>query len=175
MEHDIINCDIKDIEAGIDALIHQGIIDPHRLAAIGHSAGGRRMNWLTATTHRFQAVVSKEGWADEWIEVFSKPSLKRISLMFGGAPWEVPQNYLKNSALFHCHGATTPTLFLMGNSELGGADPYNTVPMLYNAIKAQGVETEYVKYSDEGHVFEKPENRRDSLERTIKWIDEHMK
>ena len=172
-EHDLINCDIKDVEAGIDELIAQGIVDPHRMTAIGHSAGGRRMNWLMATTHRFRAVVSKEGWADEWNLAFESSS-KRLFSMFGGAPWEVPQNYQKNSALFHCRGATTPTLFLMGNPELGGADPHNTVHMLYNAIKTQGVETEYVKYPDEGHNFEKTENRRDALERTIKWIDGHL-
>ncbi|MBX9787129.1 MAG: prolyl oligopeptidase family serine peptidase [Alphaproteobacteria bacterium] len=77
----------------------------------------------------------------------------------------------KNSALFHCLGATTPTLFLMGNPELEGVDRYNTVHMLYNALKGQGVETEYVKYSDEGHNFEKTKNQRDALERSIKWID----
>ncbi len=174
-DHDLINCDIKDIEAGIDSLINQGIVDAHRLAVIGFSAGARRANWLTATRHQFRAVLSKEGYADEWIECLNASPSTRIYQTFGGAPWEVPQNYQKNSALFHCLGATTPTLFLMGNPELGGADHYNTFHMLYNALKGQGVETEYVKYSDEGHVFEKPENQRDSLERTIKWIDEHMK
>lgn len=173
-EHDLVNCDIRDIEAGIDALIAEGIVDGDRLAAIGHSAGGRRVNWLTATRHRFRAVVSKEGWADEWIHCLSEPPLKREYLSFGGAAWEVPHNYLKNSALFHCNGATTPTLFLMGIPELGGVDRYNTVHMLYNALKGQGVETEFVKYDDEGHGFDKPANRRDALERSIKWIDEHM-
>lgn len=174
-EHDLVNRDIIDIEAGIDALISQGIVDPHRIAAIGFSAGGRRVNWLTATRHRFQAVVSIDGWADEWIHSLSEPPLKREYVISGGAPWEVPQNYLKNSALFYCNGATTPTLFLMGNSDLGGVDRDNTVHMLYNALKGQGVETEFVKYDDEGHGFDKPANRRDALERSIKWIDEHMK
>ena len=173
-DHDLINCDIKDIEAGIDSLINQGIVDAHRLAVIGFSAGARRANWLTATRHQFRVVLSKEGYADEWIEILNQPPSRRIYQTFGGAPWEVPQNYQKNSALFHCHGATTPTLFLMGNPELGGADPYNTAHMLYNALKGQGVETEYVKYSDEGHLLEKPENRRDALERSIKWVDVHL-
>ncbi len=173
-EHDLINRDIMDIEAGVDSLIEQEIVNPQRLAVIGHSAGGRRVNWLTATTHRFKAVISKEGWADEWIETLGEPPSKGIYKAFGGAPWEVPQNYQKNSALFHCLGATTPTLFLMGNPDLGGVDRYKTVHMLYNALKGQGVETEYVKYDDEGHNFEKPENQRDALERSIKWIDGHM-
>ena len=45
---------------------------------------------------------------------------------------------------------------------------------LYNALKGQGIETEYVKYNDEGHNFEQPANRRDSLERSIRWIDNHI-
>ncbi len=174
-EHDLINRDGMDIEAGIDELLSEGIVDPHRIAAIGFSAGGRRMNWLTATRHRFKAVISKEGWADDWISALNDPPSTLTYQTFGGAPWEVPQNYQKNSALFHCRGATTPALFLMGNPELGGVDRYNTVHMLYNALKGQGVETEYVKYPDEGHVFEKPENKRDALERSIKWIDGHLR
>lgn len=67
-----------------------------------------------------------------------------------------PANYLKNFPLYHSQGVTTPTLFLMGNSEFGGVDAEGTTQ--YNAIKAQDVETEYVK-----HVFEKTENRRDFL------------
>ena len=173
-KHDIVNCDIKDIEAGVASLVNQGIADSQRLAVIGHSAGGRRANWLVASTHQFKAVVSKEGWADEWILSLGMEPSKRMCQMLGGAPWEVPQNYLKNSALLHCNGATTPTLFLMGNPDLGGADPSKSVSMFYNALKSQGVETEYVQYLDEGHIFEKEKNKRDALKRAIKWIDGHI-
>ena len=38
-EHDRFNCDILDIDAGVDKLISQGIVDSNRLAVIGHSAG----------------------------------------------------------------------------------------------------------------------------------------
>lgn len=175
-EHDRFNCDIIDINAGVDKLISQGIVDSSRLAVIGHSAGSARANWLTVATHRYRAVISKEGWADEWITALKKSKpLKRHNQVFGGAPWEVPENYLKNSAIFHSSGATTPTLFLMGNSKLGGADEFETVHMLYNSLKGQGVETEYIKYEDEGHCFQRPENRRNALEKSIQWIDLHMK
>ena len=62
----------------------------------------------------------------------------------------------------------------MGNPELGGIDTIDTVLMLYNEIKGQGVQAEYVKYPDEGHVFEKPVNQRDALGRSIKWIEKHL-
>lgn len=174
-EHDRLDGDLKDIEAGIDVLIANGIADKNRLAVIGHSAGGLRANWFTAVTHRYRAIVSKEGWADELIPALNNPPSKRIYFINGGSPWEVPQNYLKNSSLYHSAGATTPTLFFMGNPKLGGADKYGTVNLLYHSLKTQGVETQYIKYLDEGHVFEKPANRRDVLERTVQWIDEHIK
>lgn len=175
-DHDLINCDIKDIEAGVDELIKQNLVDPKSIAVIGFSAGARRVNWLLTASKKFCAAISKDGWADDWIPCMHKSfSKQQLYAMFGGTPWEVPKNYLKNSALYHCKEVSIPTLFLMANPELGGVDPEQTTHMLYNAIKAQGVETEYVKYSDEGHVFEKTENRRDALARTIKWIDSYMK
>ncbi|MGL6187808.1 MAG: hypothetical protein ACRC12_02040 [Holosporales bacterium] len=81
-----------------------------------------------------------------------------------GGSRELPEK----PALFHCREATIPTLFLMGNAEKGGADPYDTVHILTNALKAQDVETEYVKYTDEGHFFEQIVNQRDALERSIR-------
>lgn len=174
-EHDELNCDILDINAGVDALIENGIVDRNRLAVIGHSAGGARANWLTVATHRYNAVISKEGWADAWLDsLYVKRRSKRMELLFGGTPWEVPQNYQKNSALYHAAGATTPTLFLMGNPALGGADPVGTVRLLYNILNAQDVETQYVEYRDEGHVLEKKDNLKDALLRSIQWIDDHL-
>lgn len=170
-EHDIINRDILDILAGVDELIKQGIVDTDRMAAIGHSAGGRRANWLTVSSNRFKAVVSKEGWADEWELAMRCPVVREN---FGGSPLQVPENYLKNSALFHAKKGSTPTLFLMGNPKLGGADPDNTVRQLYEALKENGVETEYVEYTDEGHNFLLPKNRKDALDKIVNWIDRHM-
>ncbi|WP_040534040.1 S9 family peptidase [Legionella drancourtii] len=173
-EHDRLGGDLKDIEAGVDSLIARGIVDIERMVVIGHSAGGLRSNWLTVSTHRYKAVVSKEGWADEWTWALNEPPSKRHYVMYGGTPWDVPENYLKNSALYHAAGADTPTLFLMANPEKGGADKYQTVFQLYYALKNNGVDTLYKYYSDEGHVFEKLENRKDSLEQIEQWIDSHI-
>ena len=98
----------------------------------------------------------------------------RVTTIYGGTPVDVPEHYMKNSALFHAKGATTPTLFLMGSSTHGGVDPLFTVRWLYHALKGQGVETRYVTYPDEGHGFERPANRKDMLERVSSWVDEHL-
>lgn len=62
----------------------------------------------------------------------------------------------------------------MGKPNLGGIDTYDTVRWLYNALKVQGVQTQYVQYVDEGHVFDRPANQRDALERSVRWIDMHL-
>ena len=89
-------------------------------------------------------------------------------------PVLAPQKYQNNSSLFHARGATTPTLFLMGNPTLGSVDRYDTVLWLYKALKAQGVETHYIRYTDEGHDLRRSANRLDALQRAEEWIARHF-
>lgn len=173
--HDLLFGDLRDVDAGVDYLIDQGIVDAKRLAVVGHSAGARRVNLLTTISNRYSAIVSHDGWADDYIPAINDSKWTPFYPEMGGSPWEVPENYLKDSALTHAADATTPTLFLMGNPKLGGADEYKTVSTLYDLLKQQGVETQYIYYLDEGHVFTKLENRKDSFERAIKWIDDYFK
>lgn len=173
--HDLLFGDLRDIDAGVDYLIAQGIVDKNRLAIIGHSAGARRANLLTTISHRYKAVISYEGWADDYIPAIHHPSSTLFYPEMGGSPFEVAENYLKDSALTHTKGASTPTLFLMGNSKLGGADPCATVSKLFTLLKAEGVKTEYIYYPDEGHSFTKFSNRKDAFERSVKWFDDNFK
>lgn len=168
---DLVNNDISDIIAGVDELISQNIIDQNCMAVIGHSAGGRRVNWLIVATNRFKAAISKEGWADEWLMAGTEER-ELIYTIYGGHPALVPENYQKNSSLFHVQKASTPTLFLMGNPKLGGVDQYETVRWIYYGLKALGVKTEYIYYPDEGHNFERLANQKDALERSVKWINQ---
>ncbi len=172
--HDLLFGDLRDINAGVDYLIDQGIVDENRLAVIAHSAGARRANLLTTISHRYKAIISHDGWADDYINAINYPNFKLFYPEMGGSPWEVPENYLKDSALTHATGATTPTLFFMGNPKLGGADPFSTVSKLFDLLKQQNVDTQYIYYPDEGHVPTKIENRKDYLEQAIKWIDNYF-
>lgn len=172
--HNIVDCDIRDIIAGVKTLIADGIVDSKRMIAFGHSAGGRRVNWLiTQKNNPFCAVISKEGWADEWFQMSVRP-LKRVEKMFGGHPSIVPHNYQKNSSIFHTEYLSIPALFLMGNPDKGGADARDTVKILYQALLARGIETSYVCYPDEGHVFQRPPNLLDALERAAQWVAKHF-
>jgi len=70
--------------------------------------------------------------------------------------------------------ATTPTLFVMGSPEHGGADRHHSVEWLYEALEEQSVESRFVLYPDEGHVFEREANQRNVLSRVIPRADAHL-
>ncbi|MEJ1964646.1 MAG: prolyl oligopeptidase family serine peptidase [Gammaproteobacteria bacterium] len=168
-----LTADVADVMAGIDHLIAQGWVDEKRMVAFGHSAGGHRANWMAVTTHRFRGIVSKEGWADRYLDGGLFRSELQTWIM-KGTPVSAPGNYLKESAIYHSVGATTPTLFVMGVAEHGGADRRRSVEWLHNSLKEQGVETRYVVYPDEGHVFTREANQRDMLSRVIPWVEAHL-
>lgn len=170
--HHIIDCDCKDIITGVDKLVNDGIVDKNRIIVLGQSAGARRVNWLCVSSNKFSAFISKEGWADEWTLAGIQDN-KRIYNIYGGTPTAVPHHYQKNSSLFHAHNATTPTLFLMGNPQQG-IDKYDTVRWLYNALKTQGISSQYIQYPDEGHNLEKVANQLDAMHRVMQWIETYI-
>ncbi|MEJ1964509.1 MAG: prolyl oligopeptidase family serine peptidase [Gammaproteobacteria bacterium] len=169
-----LTADIADVMAGVDQLIAGGSVEETRMVALGHSAGGHRANWMTVTTHRFRGIVSKEGWADSYLDG-GLLSSELTRWVMNGSPLMAPEHYLRESSIYHARGATTPTLFVMGSPEHGGADRRHSVEWLYKALKEQGVETRYVVYPDEGHVFTREANQRDLLSRVIPWVDEHLR
>jgi dipeptidyl aminopeptidase/acylaminoacyl peptidase len=169
--HDLINCDTKDAIAGVDMLIKEGIANEERLAVMGCSAGSRRTNWIIVSSNKFKAAISREGWADDWLMAMHTPD---DHAEYGGPPVLVPQNYQKNSCLFHAKGASTPTLFMMGNSKLGGGEIAYDVRWLYYALKDQNVPTQYVYYPDEGHGLERKANQKDALVRVNAWLEKYI-
>ncbi len=45
---------MRDVLAGVDALVADGLADPERLGVTGGSYGGYLTNWIVAHDHRFR-------------------------------------------------------------------------------------------------------------------------
>lgn len=56
--------DYKDIMAGVDHLVAQGIADAGRLGVMGASYGGFMTNWIVTQTNRFKAAASGASISD---------------------------------------------------------------------------------------------------------------
>ncbi len=110
--------DMDDIMSGVDHIIQMGLVDPSKLALIGHSNGSYLTNWIITHTNRFKVAVSYEGVAEMYIAYGAGMRVGGNTFaewMFKGKPWEVPQNYRKNSSIEYVKGVKTPTLFISGD------------------------------------------------------------
>ncbi len=173
-ENDI---EVKDILAGIQHLIDEGIADPDRIGVMGWSNGGYLTNCLISLKDspiKFAAASSGAGIVDtvaEW-GFNDEPAYPRVFKK--GLPWETPEIYNKTSPTYQLGNVKTPTLI-----HVGGGDercPPGHSKMLYRALKEYvNVPTQLVVYPGEPHGLTKLSNRKAKMEWDLAWFDKYLK
>lgn len=164
--------DWRDVETGVDSLVHAGLADGNRLGVFGHSYGGYLSAWAITHTQRYDAAVVSAGAIDlgaHWGQ--SDIHLYR-AYDFEGRPWET-ENWRKSSPLTTIERVKTPTLVLNGEADVRVPNPQ--AQMHYQALKALGVPTQYVHYPREGHTLREPRHRADWYARQADWFDRWVK
>ena len=132
-ENDI---EVKDILAGIQHLIKEGIADPERIGVMGWSNGGYLTNCLITLKDppiKFKAAQSGAGIVDtvaEW-GFNDEPAYPRVFKK--GLPWETPDIYRKTSPTYGLGNVKTPTLIHVGGND--ERCPPGHSRMLYRALK----------------------------------------
>ncbi|MFO0804427.1 MAG: prolyl oligopeptidase family serine peptidase [Gemmataceae bacterium] len=173
-ENDI---EVKDILAGIQHLIDEGIVDKDRIGVMGWSNGGYLTNCLIALKDspiKFKGASSGAGILDtvaEW-GFNDEPAYPRVFKK--GLPWETPDIYKKTSPTYQLGNVKTPTLI-----HVGGDDPRcppGHSRMLYRALKEYvDVPTQLVVYPGEPHGLSKLSNRKAKMEWDLAWFDKYVK
>jgi dipeptidyl aminopeptidase/acylaminoacyl peptidase len=170
---DFGNGDFKDIMAGVDEAIKVAPIDQHRLGICGWSYGGYMTMWAVTQTNRFKAAMAGAGLSN-WQSYYGENLIDQWMIpFFGKSVYDDPDVYAKSSPVNFIKKAKTPMLILVGDSD--GEVPAPQSYEFWHALKTLGVETQFVVYEHEGHLFASPQHRRDVVERTLAWFDAHMK
>jgi dipeptidyl aminopeptidase/acylaminoacyl peptidase len=165
--------DMKDILSGVDHVVGMGLVDQKRMVLIGQSFGSTLTNWILPKDHRFRVAVSKEGTIESHLAYGTGARVGGNSITewyCNGTPWEVPQNYRANSAMWELHKSRTPTLLVSG----GHGIPLYHNEFFYTILRKQNVPVEFVVYTNEGHGIERPENQRDLLYRVLNFVETHL-
>jgi len=165
--------DLRDILKGIDAVLAQASIDPKRLGITGWSYGGYMTMWAVTQTDRFAAGVAGAGIAS-WQSYYGQNKIDTWMLpFFGASVYDDPKIYAKSSPIEFIKKVKTPTLVLHGerDSEVPTPQGYE----FWHALKARGVPTRLVIYTDEGHSIRKPENQLDIVKRSTAWFEEYLR
>jgi dipeptidyl aminopeptidase/acylaminoacyl peptidase len=164
--------DFKDLMAGVDAIIKEGIADPERLGVMGWSYGGFMTSWILTQTKRFKAASVGAGVTDlmSFHGTTDIPSF--LPDYFGAEPWDDNEIYRKHSALFNVKGVTTPTLIQHGEKD--ERVPISQGYELHNALKRQGCTVKMIVYPRTPHALQEPKLLLDVMRRNVEWFDKYL-
>ncbi len=164
--------DFRDILAGVDESIKIAPIDSNRLGITGWSYGGYMTMWAVTQTNRFKAAMAGAGIAN-YQSYYGENKIDQWMIpFFGKSVYDDPEVYARSSPITFIKKTKTPTLVIVGDSD--GECPTPQSYEFWHALKTLNVETQLVVYEHEGHMFIKPEHRRDRIRRTVAWFDAHL-
>ena len=164
--------DLRDILSGVDEAIKIAPINSNRLGISGWSYGGYMTMWAVTQTNRFKAAMAGAGIAN-YQSYYGENKIDQWMIpFFGKSVYDDPEVYAKSSPITFIKKVKTSTLVMVGDSD--GECPTPQSYEFWHALKSLGVETQLVVYEHEGHMFVKPEHRRDRIRRTVAWFDAHL-
>jgi dipeptidyl aminopeptidase/acylaminoacyl peptidase len=164
--------DFKDILAGVDSLVADGVADTERVAITGGSYGGFMSSWAVTQTNRFAAAIPFAVVTD-WTSFHYTTNIGQFGALFlQGRPDDPQGPYPKWSPVFHARRAKTPTLILHGAEDL--CTPLPQATEFYNALVEAGCEVELVVYPREGHGWTEREHQLDTWNRIHDWLARHL-
>ena len=146
------------VGAAIDAAVKEGGIDPKRIGVAGHSWAAYQIAYMITQTHRFAAseagaavadMISAYGgirWGSGLVREFQ---YERGQSRMGATPWDRPDLYLENSALFHVRNVTTPYLTIANDSD--DAVPWYQGIEFFTALRRLNKEAYLFVFNGEFH------------------------
>lgn len=165
--------DFRDIMAGVDRCIAEGVSDPDQLGIAGLSYGGYMAGWAIGQTDRFRASVAMSVVAD-YVSFHLTSEVWWYDHAILEGNWNDPTGqYADRSPVTHAHRCTTPTLILQG--AVDRCTPVSQAEELFNAIAETGTEVELIVYPREGHVPLERGHALDAIDRTQAWFDRHLR
>jgi dipeptidyl aminopeptidase/acylaminoacyl peptidase len=164
--------DFRDIMAGVDHCIAEGIADPDRLGISGLSYGGYMAGWAVGRTDRFRAAVAMSV-VSNYVSFHLTSEVWWYDQAILRGDWNDPASqYSERSPVTHAYRCTTPTLIIQGAEDR--CTPIGQAEELFHAIAESRTETELVVYPREGHVPLERAHALDAIKRTQAWFDRHL-
>ncbi len=162
----------KDILEGVDALVKDGIADPDHLTIGGYSYGGYMTNWLITQTTRFKAAVTGAGAVEHVGNWGNDDTTFDDAYFLGGRPWEAPQRYHDEAAIFQIDKVRTPTHMVAGADDIRVAvmEDY----LLEHALYSLGIPNKLLIFPGEGHSLAKnPWHGKIKVREELKWLEKY--
>jgi dipeptidyl aminopeptidase/acylaminoacyl peptidase len=166
----------SDVISGIRMLEREALVDPSRIAAVGHSYGGYMTAWLISHQQFWRCAVVADGavdWTEEY-ELSGAGNLAWTRDSLGGGPWDKASAalYRTGSPITYAGDISTPTLILSGTDD-------TTVPItesfaLYHALVSRHVPVKLIGIPGAHHSPQDPVHRELYYRAIVEWVVEYL-
>ena len=152
-----------------------GYADPKKIGITGGSYGGyMTLMALAKTPQVWAAGVEEYGIINWWTMLkHSDRLLQEYEKSLLGDPERDRKIYEADSPITYIHQVRAPLLVLQGDND--PRVPKEEAEQVVDLLKKDQKTVDAHYYPDEGHGFEKRENRIDSIKRTVDWFDRYLK
>lgn len=167
--------EIDDVAAGAQYLVDRGIADPKRLAIAGGSHGGTVVaHAVVKYPDLFAAAIELYGVVDRatYNERTNRSAAVRWEIKMGGTPQEKPEVYRNANVLLSVAKIRTPLLIMHGEED-PQVPPYESAQFV-NALKRTNKTFWYFTYPHEGHGFQQPDHRMDSMRKQVAFLNKYL-
>jgi dipeptidyl aminopeptidase/acylaminoacyl peptidase len=169
-----------DLIDAVNWAVEQGYADPDRVGIFGGSYGGyAALVGVTFTPDVFAAAIDYVGISSLVNFMRTLPATARRHLannwhLFVGNPDDPAQeaDMLARSPITKVDQIRTPLMVIQGANDVRVVQTESD--NLVNALRARGVEVEYMVKHDEGHGFVNPENLIDMYQAVERFLAAHL-
>ncbi len=142
---------MRDVLAGVDALVADGLADPDRLGVTGGSYGGYLTNWIVAHDQRFRAAMTCRSVSDMSV-LFMTGDIAGgdwARLEFDATPWSDPDYYREISPITYADRIRTP--LLIQHSERDIRTTIAQGEALFTVLRSHRRPVRLMRVPDENH------------------------
>jgi dipeptidyl aminopeptidase/acylaminoacyl peptidase len=161
------------VEAADAAIERFDFIDPERQAATGASYGGHLVNWLLATTNRFDALVGHAGLVDLEGQWSTSDVIYHRERMNGGPPWGESDIWEEQSPSTYAPEFSTPTMLTIGEQDY--RVPINQTIAAWSYLQRMEVPSRLLVFHDADHWIMKGPEARHFWAEVHEWLAEYLK
>ncbi len=176
-------------DAGVDALVDQGIADPDQVMLFGFSQGGVSALYVATQSSKYKAVIAANSWADLFSHYFGPNGIYsyvygslfgnfgRYDEIEGGefgigeTPFIAPEVYYRNSPAFLAPKIECPVMLVGTDMDSFSMSQFDE---MFGALKRADKDARYVRYWGEGHALSSPANIIDFWQRVDAFLAESV-
>ncbi len=164
---------MRDVMAGLDSLIEDGLVDGDRMGVTGGSYGGYLTSWIVGHTDRFKAAVTCRSVNDLISQMLSGDIGGPVFGLFvyGVHPWDDWDLYHRHSPLTYATDVTTPLLIQHAERDLRCT--ITQAEELFAVLRSLRKTVRLMRTPDESHELTRsgtPFRRVDNLRLIDEWF-----